>query len=241
MARKNRRLRNKFNRSQKVKRRVHYLKMEHKEVLQGIGKQGKTKAFKYNICELYGVIEVEPHVIYKNEEETLYRVLVYTYSREGNKLQYYPVILSDRRQEVSQMQRGTEWFIIGQFCTESLENQEERFILAANCNQLSTGTIQPSIEGCTSFAYLEGVVEKMPHISIVEGYEMTPVTLRVTRKNEAVDRITCMTWFANARIARHLQPNSKIRVYGHLQSNSYYESEGQLSNYEIAVDHLIRI
>ena len=240
MTKRRQRLRNKFNRSQKSKRRIHFLKEEHKEALKGIGKQGRTKNFAYNICKLYGVIKVEPKELYKSEEETLYRVLMSTYNREGDKLQYYPIIISDKRQEVSQMQVGTEWLIIGQFCTKNTESQPESFVWVANCNQLSKGTIQPGNEGCTSFVYLEGFVERKPVSTIVEGYQMAPITLQVIRKNEVADQITCMTWLGNARFARCLPTNSKIKVYGHLHS-SYYESEEQVNPCEIAVDHLVRL
>lgn len=239
MSKANSKLEEKLERSQKKKRRF-FLERTHQETLDKLGKKGKTKTFKYNLCELYGVLEAEPRELCKTSQETLYDCWMRSYRRNNDKEEYYHVVISNKHQDISKLQVGTEWQIIGRFCSEGFKGQCGKFILATKCNELKIGTILPNSSERTSFVYLDGFIEEFPVLYRRPQGEVTHMILQVIRENGELDRVPCKVWFEDARLAMGLRQNDRIKAYGHLQSQSY-EKGMRGSDYEVTVEYFSKV
>lgn len=238
MSKENSKVLEKFQRSHKKGRRKFFMKRTHQETLDKIGKKGKTNTFKYNLCELYGVVEQKPREICKSEKETLYDCWMRSYRRHNDKEEHYHVIVSNREHDISKLQVGTEWNIVGQFCSEGFKGQCKRFILATQCNELKEGTVFPNSSERSSFVYLEGFIEELPVLYRTIQGEVAHLKLQIMRKNGELDRVPCKVWFTDARLALGLRKNDRVKVYGHLQNRV---KEERVRDYEVVVEYFSKI
>lgn len=85
--------------------------------------------------------------------------------------------------------------------------------------------------------FLEGFVCKKPAIRRTpSGRDITDVILSVPRENGKSDYIPCITWGAAAKFVDGLEPGSRLRVAGRLQSRDYVKNEVTRTAYELSVE-----
>lgn len=203
--------------SRKSGRKTYYLITVHEDVLNELGKKGKTKYFRDNLCKIKCTVYKRPE-LYQDGKDGLYIIGAYSY-RDGETTMkdYFPVIVSDKMLNINEIESGTKLEVIGQLGSWP-DNKSYLVVYAAKCKIL-----YDQIQNIrNSFVYIQGYISKPAIYSVIAGKESVVMNVKLNEDGKE-QCILCLAWSQEARIIRSLLPGDKVKIYGNLQSYSKIE------------------
>ena len=161
----------------------------------------------------------------------------------GGRVDYLPVLLSDRLADPEQDHRGAEMEVFGEFRSYHYYLNGRRHMQM----MVFAREMQLFIEShaySRNQIYLDGYVCKEPYYRRTpNGKEITEVLLAVNRSYGRSDYIPCICWGRTARYADRLSVGTQVRLWGRIQSREYLKKEPgegtrRCMTYEVSVARL---
>lgn len=189
----------------------------------------------YNQVTVVGCIASDFEYSHNVLSEKFYSVVL-AIERDSHKLDYIPLLVSERLIDVQKSYVGSYVAVKGGFRSHNQHDADKnRLKLYVFVNTIELLTDNNNVND----VYLEGYICKQPvyrHTPL--GREIADIMLAVNRSYNKSDYIPCILWGRNAQYISTLNAGSCIRVAGRIQSRDYTKNNEVKTAYELSVSLL---
>lgn len=209
---------------------------------------------EFNKVFVSGIIDAEFELSHQDHGEKFYQTRVRT-KRTSGKEDIIPVIVSYWFiEEAIKDTVKDKWVeVTGELRTRNIEGEDgkkhlEIYLFASELiiyDEKEQLVEEPDI----NLIYLEGFLCKPPVFRTTPlGRQITDILIAVNRPFGKSDYIPCVVWMATAKWARHFEIGDKVRLFGRIQSRTYFKKpfpdaeEGEeRTAYEVSVAKMERV
>lgn len=204
----------------------------------------KNEIEQTNVSKVVGVVFEAPKKSHEIEGESFYE-LVLEVRRLSDTYDYIPVTISERSLKGTEIQKGDEIGVEGEFRSyNKLENEKSKLILHVFAKEVYFGDEIDCLGSNSNEVNLTGFVCKDPVYRVTPfKREICDVLIAVNRRNGKSDYIPCIFWGRNAKYMEAQPVGTKINIEGRIQSRVYTKkhddgSVEERTAYEISVSRL---
>lgn len=189
----------------------------------------------YNQVTVVGCIASDFEYSHEVLSEKFYSVVL-AIERDSHKLDYIPLLVSERLIDIQDSCVGSYVAVTGYFRSHNQHDVDKnRLKLYVFVNTIELLSNSDNVND----TFLEGYICKQPTYRRTPlGREITDVILAVNRSYNKSDYIPCILWGRNAQYVSTLKTGDCIRVAGRIQSREYNKNNEVRTAYELSVSLL---